>query len=141
MVIGTRQRKGSSKTPAKRLSGKIRPSAAEALRQARQALRESEKRFQRDQAHLMAIVNTAVDAIVTIDEIGRIDSVNPATEKLFGYSAAELVGQNVKMLMPDPYQREHDGYLRNYLRSGRAPSNGRGRGVTGRRQNRSPLPI
>lgn len=124
-----------------RPSGKNQPSEGQALRQTRKALRESEKQFRWDKAHLTAIVNTAVDAIITIDEAGRIDSVNPAMEKLFGYSAAEVIGQNVKMLMPDPYRREHDDYLSNYLRTGLARIIGIGREVTGQRKDGSTFPL
>jgi two-component system sensor kinase FixL len=132
------------KTPAKQVlrpSGKSQPSQTQALRTVRKALRESEKRFQWDQARLAAIVNTAVDAIITIDEAGCINSVNPAMEKLFGYSAAEVIGRNVKLLMPDPYRREHDGYLSNYLQTGLARIIGIGREVTGMRKDGSTFPL
>jgi two-component system sensor kinase FixL len=132
------------KTPAKQVlrpSGKSQPSQTQALRTVRKALRESEKRFQWDQARLAAIVNTAVDAIITIDEAGCINSVNPAMEKLFGYSAAEVIGRNVKLLMPDPYRREHDGYLSNYLQTGLARIIGIGREVTGQRKDGSTFPL
>jgi PAS domain S-box-containing protein len=59
-------------------------------------------------AKLRAILESAVTAI---DDRGLIESVNPATERLFGYGAAELIGQNVKVLMPEPYKAEHDGYI------------------------------
>src|SRR5262249_52641455 len=62
-----------------------------------EALRDSE-------AKLRAVVSTAVDAVLTIDERGTIDSVNPAAERMFGYTAPEMVGQNVRMLMPSPYR-------------------------------------
>lgn len=64
---------------------------------------------------MRAILNTAADAIITIDRRGIITTVNPATEKMFGYTQDELVGQNVKILMPPPYHDEHDGYIRHYL--------------------------
>lgn len=86
-------------------------------------------------SRLATIVRTAVDAIITIDERGIIESSNPATERLFGYSAAELLGRNVKMLMPQPYQREHDTYLRAYLKTGQAKIIGIGREVTGLRKD------
>ena len=66
-------------------------------------------------AKLRGILKSAVTAIITIDDRGIIESVNPATERLFGYNVAELVGHNVNVLMPEPYRTEHDGYLSNYL--------------------------
>ena len=62
--------------------------------------------------------NTAADAIITIDGHGVIQSVNAAAERMFGYAAAEMIGQNVKMLMPAPYREEHDRYLARYLQTG-----------------------
>lgn len=94
------------------------------------ALRGSEERMR-------AILGTATDAIITIDQGGVIESVNPAAEQMFGYSAAEMVGQNVKMLMPSPYREEHDGYLLEYLQSGVARMIGIGREVQGRRKDGS----
>ena len=83
----------------------------------------------RSQAGLMAILEAAVDGIVVINERGIIESVNPAVTKLFGYTPDRLLGQNVKMLMPDPYHTEHDQYLRNYLTSGLKKVIGIGREV------------
>jgi two-component system CheB/CheR fusion protein len=93
------------------------------------------------EARMRAIVSTAVDAIVTIDQRGRIDSCNPATERLFGYRAAEMIGKNIKMLMPQPYRREHDGYIRRYIRTGLAQIIGIGREVMGQRKDGSIFPL
>ena len=90
---------------------------------------------------LRGILESAVPAIISIDSQGAIESVNPATERLFGYCAAELVGQNVKILMPEPARSEHDGYLGNYLGAGVKKVIGVGREVTGRRKNGATFPL
>ena len=80
---------------------------------AEEALRQSE-------AYLQSVLLNIAEGIVTIDEQGRIESINPAAEDLFGYTASELVGRNVSMLMPEPYRGEHDGYIGAYIRTGAA---------------------
>ncbi|WP_395739863.1 PAS domain S-box protein [Prosthecobacter sp.] len=97
-------------------------------------LREREER-------LCAILNTVADAIITIDQHGTIIAVNPATERMFGYPVQELVGQNVKMLMPSPYHAEHASYIRNFHRGGRPGLIGIGREVQARRKDGSIFPI
>jgi PAS domain S-box-containing protein len=92
-------------------------------------------------AKLQALLESAVTAIITIDDRGLIESINPATERLFGYGAEELIGQNVKMLMPEPYTAEHDGYIANYLSTGAKKIIGLGREVRGRRKNGTTFPL
>ena len=90
---------------------------------------------------LEAIHDSAVDAIITIDHRGMIETINPATVKLFGYTAEELIGHNVKLLMPEPYRAEHDGYLQDYLSSGEAKIIGIGREVVARTKNGVEFPV
>jgi PAS domain S-box-containing protein len=102
---------------------------------------EAESALAEGAARLRAIVDTAVDAIITIDARGTIESVNPATEWMFGYRAGEMIGQNVRMLMPSPYREEHDGYLQRYFETGEARIIGIGREVAGRRKDGSIFPV
>lgn len=88
-----------------------------------------------------AIVENVVDGIITIDKMGTIKNVNPATAKIFGYSEEEMVGQNVKILMPDPYQSEHDGYLKHHRVTGEERIIGIGREVEGLRKNGEVFPL
>ena len=90
---------------------------------------------------LEAIFNHAVDAIITIDTVGIIQDANPASETLFGYSPEELIGNNVKLLMPSPYEEDHDEYLAYYIRTGERRIIGIGREVTGKRKDGSTFPV
>ncbi len=90
---------------------------------------------------IQAIVDTATDGIITIDHDGLVDSFNPAAETLFGYTAREVIGRNVSMLMPQPYSTEHDGYIARYLETGQARIVGIGREVVGRRKDGSVFPM
>jgi len=88
-----------------------------------------------------AIVETAVNAIITINASGVVETANSATERLFGYQRAELIGRNISMLMPQPYRDRHDGYIQDYLKSGVKRIIGIGREVVGRRKDGSVFPI
>ncbi len=90
---------------------------------------------------LSAILNAAVDAIITINPQGLIEGINPATETLFGYTREELIGTKINRLMPPPYCDEHDAYLQHYLETGIAKIIGIGREVEGRRKDGSIFPI
>jgi PAS domain S-box-containing protein len=93
------------------------------------------------EARYRAIVDTAVDAIVVIDEVGNVEAFNPAAERLFGYSAEEMIGHNVRKLMPEPYHGEHDGYLTRYRQTGERRIIGIGREVAGLRRDGSTFPL
>ena len=90
---------------------------------------------------LQSIVNAIPDAIITINRDGIIDFFNPAAERMFGYRADEVLGQNVKVLMPSPYREQHDGYLSRYLSTGEKRILGIGRIVVGRRKDGSTFPM
>lgn len=80
---------------------------------------------------LEAIVSTAIDGIITIDRNGIIDTVNPSALGIFGYKKDELIGQNISILMPEPYRSKHDDFIQAYLRTGQAKIIGKGREVEG----------
>jgi PAS domain S-box-containing protein len=88
-----------------------------------------------------SILDSAIDAILTIDERGVIESINPATVRVFGYSREQLVGRNVTMLMPPPYSVEHDAYIQRYLATGEPHIIGIGREVVARRADGKTFPV
>ena len=98
------------------------------------SLRESE-------ALAEAILKTTVDGIITIDERGHIETFNPAAERIFGYTVEEVVGENIHILMPEPYHEEHDGYLQAYHETGRRRIIGIGREVSGLRKDGTTFPM
>ncbi|MDQ6959262.1 MAG: PAS domain S-box protein, partial [Mariprofundaceae bacterium] len=104
------------------------------IRQATRHLAVSEERNR-------AVVENLADGLITINPSGIVESFNPAAEKIFGYAADEVIGNNLNMLMPEPYKREHDGYLQHYIDTGEAKILGTGRTVEGRRKDGSTFPL
>src|ERR1051326_9141540 len=93
------------------------------------------------EAHVQSILDTIPEAMVVIDERGIVQSFSATAQRLFGYSPAEVTGQNVKILMPLPYRDEHDGYIGRYLRTGERRIIGIGRVVVGQRKDGSTFPM
>ena len=92
-------------------------------------------------AHLQSILDSVPDAMVVINERGLIQSFSLAAERLFGFAAADVIGKNVKILMPSPYREDHDGYINRYLRTGERRIIGIGRVVVGQRSDGSTFPM
>ncbi|HJV80387.1 PAS domain S-box protein [Noviherbaspirillum sp.] len=89
------------------------------------------------ESRLHAVVDSVADGIITLDQFGKIVSINPAAVRIFGYQPEEVIGQNIKVLMPTDYHHAHDGYLRNFRDTGRTRIIGQDREVTGRRKDGS----
>jgi two-component system, LuxR family, sensor kinase FixL len=97
--------------------------------------------LQAAEARLRSILQTVPDAMVIIDERGRIESLSATAERLFGYAMDEVAGKNIKMLMPAPYREQHDGYLKRYLTTGERHIIGIGRVVIGQRKDGTTFPM
>lgn len=97
--------------------------------------------LRRSEEYLRAIVTTAADAIITIDERGVMDTFNRAAERMFGYEAAEAIGQNVRLIMTSPDRDDHDEYIARYRRTAKARIIGTGREVVGRRKDGTTFPL
>jgi two-component system sensor kinase FixL len=113
----------------------------EALRSARDAISASRNEIEAREAHLRSILDTVLDATVVSTRDGRIVSFNAAAERQFGYTEEEVMGENLRILMPEPYHREHDGYLQRYLSTGEKRIIGMDRVVVGRRKDGSTFPM
>lgn len=103
--------------------------------------KKSEQSLHDRESRMRAILETAVDAIVTIDSAGIIETFNPAAERIFGYAAEEVIGRNVVCLMPERIGSKHDGYLKDYENTGKATVIGIEREVQGRRKDGSEFPM
>ncbi len=126
-------------SPLKDLGGRV--IGASAIARDITDRKQSQAAEQEALARLRAVIEAAVDGIITIDERGTIESVNPAALRIFGYAEAELVGENVRILMPEPYRSQSDTFLRNHLETGRRKMIGIGREVQGRRKDGSVFPM
>jgi two-component system sensor kinase FixL len=103
--------------------------------------RAAEDALRAREAHLRSILETVPDAMIVIDEAGLIQSFSAAAERLFGYENAEVLGQNVSILMPEPYRTQHDGYMARYMSTGERRIIGIGRVVVGQRKDESTFPM
>ncbi len=113
----------------------------ELLRRSRLAAAASAEDAVAREAHMKSILDTIPDAMIVIDDRGIMHSFSAAAERLFGYSAAEALGNNVRMLMPSPYRQGHDGYLQRYNVTGERRIIGIGRVVVGERKDGSTFPL
>jgi len=104
-------------------------------------LAAANKKSQAREAFMHALVSRVADGIISINETGTVRSFNPAAENTFGYKADEVIGQNIKILMPEPFRSEHDGYLKRYYETGEAVILGNPRELTGLRKNGSTFPL
>lgn len=101
----------------------------------------TERALQESVQQTQAILDNVIDGIITIDSLGTVQSFNLAAETIFGFKASEVIGHNIKMLMPEPYHSEHDGYLKNHSDTGVQRIIGIGREVIGQRKDRSTFPM
>jgi PAS domain S-box-containing protein len=140
----TGQRKDGSRFPmelsvgeAKESSGSIYVGTIRDLT----AHKKAEREIREAATRLKALVDTAVDGVIMMNGKGHIMMFNPACERMFGYAAEEVIGENVRMLMPSPYREEHDNYLENFHRTGERKIIGIGREVTGQRKDGAIFPM
>lgn len=141
---GLKQRQQAAQQSARRtlaMLGLLLLLVAAALAALYSHIRRETRERRESEERLRAVVETAADAIITIDAAGRIETLNPAATRLFGYTAAEILGRNVSLLMPEPDRSGHDGYLRRYLETGEPHVIGSGREVTAQHKDGSRIPL
>ena len=117
------------------------PSAVTEVHSNITTLKRAETDLRAREAHLKSILETVPDAMIVIDEHGIMRFFSSAAERLFGYNADQVIGQNIKMLMPSPYRENHDSYLQRYLTTGERRIIGIGRVVVGERKDGSTFPM
>lgn len=113
----------------------------ETLQSSFEAMAESQRQLGAREAHLRSVLDTVPDATVVIERDGTVVSFNSAAVRQFGWREDEVVGENVRMLMPAPYKREHDGYIQRFLRTGERRIIGVDRVVVGARKDGSTFPM
>lgn len=123
------------------LLGVVITAGGEAFQNMRSRAASVNRDLRAREAHLQSILATVPDAMIVITERGVMQSFSPTAERLFGWTADEVLGQNVKMLMPEPYRGQHDGYLDRYLTTGERRIIGVGRVVVGERKDGSTFPM
>lgn len=143
---GTRQRKDGSRLIAKATITLLTDDSGAPAGFAKSTvditdLIEAEDALERREAHLTSILETVPDAMIVTDERGTIESFSATAVRLFGYEPEEVIGENVRMLMPSPYREHHDGYMRRYLETGERRIVGTGRVVTGQRKDGTTFPL
>ena len=104
-------------------------------------IKQREVRSLENEKRLQSILDNTVDGLITIDKNGKIESFNKVCVKIFGYEVSEVIGRNVKILMPEPYKQEHDSYLENYHKTGEKKIIGIGREVEGQRKDGTRFPV
>ncbi|MCX6024465.1 MAG: PAS domain S-box protein, partial [Chloroflexi bacterium] len=104
-------------------------------------LTQSERRFTESDTRLAGVTHAILDGIVIIDERGLVEFINPAAARIFGYVAEEVTGRSVSLLMPEPYRREHDGYIERYRKTGIPHILGVDREVVARRKDGTDFPM
>lgn len=111
------------------------------LHSARKVIERAQARADSREAHLRSVLDTVLDASIVSKKDGTIVSFNAAAVRQFGYTEDEVIGQNLRILMPEPYRREHDSYLERYLKTGEKRIIGIDRVVFGRRKDGSTFPM
>jgi two-component system, LuxR family, sensor kinase FixL len=94
-----------------------------------------------NRSRLKAVIDNAIDGIITIDTRGIVETLNPAAARIFGYHPEEVIGQNIRILMPEPDHGRHDGYIENYLQTGQGQIIGKGREVLGKKKDGTVFPF